>query len=448
MKKIVRSEFAANVLRLMTGTTLSQVITFMAMPLLSRLFSPEEFGIYAFYTSLITLLVVFSTGRYELAIPLPKEKSDALQILLLSFLILTGFSTFVFLLVLLFNQPLVDFLGRPALQNWLYLLPVFVFFTGAYNIFTLWFHRLKQFGAAANSKVHLSLWENILNLLFGFKKNGFDFSSVLSQIKSLFIQKNVILSLNNIGFNGLLFGRLSGLIVSNFYFILKLNRSDFNEKFNKHKAIELAKKHSDFPKINMFHAASDELKNSGLSFTILYFFMESVLGLYNQTYRLLRAPLGIIGSAFGHVFFQEAAELSYNKKAIRPLISSTMTKLFWIALPLFTAVFFLSPWFFKMFLGEKWSEVGIYAQYMTPWLFVNFILSPISHVAIVVGKQFQFWMVNLVSSSLVFLSMIVAGWGFNDIKIGLVIISVTQVIYSAYMYHWILKIAAWHDRKI
>jgi hypothetical protein len=88
-----------------------------------------------------------------------------------------------------------------------------------------------------------------------------------------------------------------------------------------------------------------------------------------------------------------------------------------------------------MFLGEKWSEVGVYAKYTTPWLFVKFILSPVSHVAIVVGKQVQFWMVNLASSSLVFLSMLIAGWFFKDIKIGLIIISVTQVLYSVYMYY-------------
>jgi O-antigen/teichoic acid export membrane protein len=157
MKKIVRSEFAANVLRLMTGTTLSQLITFMLMPILSRLYSPEDFGIYAFYTSMITLLVVFSTGRYELAIPLPKEKSDAWQILLLSFLILTGFSALVFFLVMFFNQPIVDFLGRPNLKNWLYLLPVFVFLTGAYNIFTLWFHRLSLWSCVFSRSSRIEL---------------------------------------------------------------------------------------------------------------------------------------------------------------------------------------------------------------------------------------------------------------------------------------------------
>jgi O-antigen/teichoic acid export membrane protein len=313
----------------------------------------------------------------------------------------------------------------------------------------MWFHRTKKFAESANSKVHLSLWENLSSLVFGFKKNGFSFAQLGEQFSSIFNKKTVVLSLNNIGFNGLLISRLLGLILSNVYMLLRLKNKNvsIHNGFNKPEMKRLAYEYKSFPRINMLHAASDELKNSGLSFLILYFFMDRVLGIYNQTYRLLRAPLGIIGSAFGHVFFQEVAELSYSQKAILPLIQKTIKKLFLIGIPIFTLIFLFSPWFFTLFLGEKWTDVGVYAQYMTPWLFVNFIFSPVSHVALVVGKQFQFWMINLVSSSLVFISMILAGAVFKDLKIGLIVISTTQVIYSVCIYLWLQKIAEIHDQK-
>lgn len=449
MKKYLHSDFSKNVFRLMTGTTISQIIPFLTMPILSRLFTPEEFGLYAFYFSLVTLLVVLATARYELAIPLPKQHTDAWQLLLLSFLILSGFSILLFLTILFFNQELVAFFNRPQIGNWLYVLPVFVFLTGSYNIFTLWLHRIKLFAASANSKVQLSFWENFTNLFLGFWKNGFTPQNMNERFNTLFAKDNVVLNLHKIGFGGLLIGRLAGLITSNIYFIFKVRKTmPFQSSgVNKGDLKRLAKEHRDFPRINMLHAVSDELKNSGLSLTILYFFMDRVLGIYNQTYRLLRAPLGIIGSAFGHVFFQEVAELSYSNKPISGLISRTLKRLFLIALPLFTMIFILSPWFFKVFLGDAWSDVGIYARYMTPWLFVNFIFSPVSQVALVIGKQFSFWMINLVSSSLVFFSMVAAGFIFNDIKTGLIIISITQVLYSIYMYQWLQKIASQHDAK-
>jgi O-antigen/teichoic acid export membrane protein len=449
MKKYLRSDFSKNVFRLMTGTTISQLIPFITMPLLSRLFTPEEFGLYAFYFSLVTFLVVLSTGRYELAIPLPKEHSEAWQILLLSFLILFGFSILSFLIILLFNSYFLELLNRPQLGFWLYMLPVFIFLTGTYNILTLWLHRMRAFGASANSKVQLSFWENLVTLLMGFRKNGVSIQNLNDKLNTLFSKSNIILSLKSIGFGGLIIGRLSGLIAASIYFIFKIKKNLPKESKSVNFPLikKLAFEYRNFPKINMPHAVSDELKNSGLSFTILYFFMDRVLGVYNQTYRLLRAPLGIIGSAFGHVFFQEVAEQSYSNKPISGLIFRTVKKLFVIALPIFTLIFLFSPWFFTMFLGEKWSDVGVYAQYMTPWLFVNFIFSPVSQVALVIGKQFAFWMINLFSSILVFASMIVAGVVFKDIKSGLIIISITQVFYSIYMYWWLQKIAKEHDAK-
>ena len=449
MDKPLRSEFSKNVITLITGTTFSQIIPLCAMPILSRLFTPEEFGVYAFYFSIVSLLIVFSTGRYEFAIPLPKEKKDAWHILVLSSLILSIFCLMLALIIALFNNQIIGFLNKPAIGKWIYLVPVFVFLTGIYNILTMWMHRQKLFVATSFSKIHNNLWEQLVSIFLGLKKNNINLKTFFTKFSNFFSANNVVINTNNIGFSGLLIGRFSGLLVSNFYLLFKFRKQEKTLVYKTEKS-ELKKvvlRYKDFPRINMFHAVSDELKTSGISFVILYFFMDRSLGIYNQTYKLLRAPLGVIGSAFGNVFFQKAAEMNYNNLPIKPLVFKTIKKLFWIALPIFALIFILSPLFFSFFLGEKWSDVGIYAQYMTPWLFVNFIFSPVSQVGIIVGKQFQFWMINLFSSILVFLSMIVAGLFIKDIKSGLLIISVTQVIYSFFLYNWLTKTIDEHDQK-
>ncbi len=449
MDKPLRSEFSKNVITLITGTTFSQIIPLCAMPILSRLFTPEEFGVYAFYLSIITLLVVFSTGRYEFAIPLPKEKKDAWHIFVLSISILCLFCLILALIISFSNDQIIDLLNKPSIGSWFYLVPAFVFLTGLFNIFTMWMHRQKKFATTSYSKIHNNYWEQVVSIFIGLKKNNIDLKTFFTKFLSLFSQNKLVLNTNNIGFSGLLIGRFSGLIVSNFYLIFKFRNHEktLGYKTEKSELKRVALIYKDFPRINMFHALSDELKTSGLSFVILYFFMDRSLGLYNQTYKLLRAPLGVIGSAFGHVFFQKAAEMNYNNLPIKALVFKTIKKLFWIALPIFSLIFALSPWFFTFFLGEKWADVGIYAQYMTPWLFVNFIFSPVSQVGIIVGKQFQFWMINLISSVLVFLSMIIAGLYIKDIKSGLLIISISQVIFSFYLYKWLNKIIDEHDQK-
>ena len=68
-----QSEFSRNVLTLVTGTTLAQAIPVLISPILTRLYSPEDFGVYAIYFSVLMITSVVATGKYEMAIVLPKD---------------------------------------------------------------------------------------------------------------------------------------------------------------------------------------------------------------------------------------------------------------------------------------------------------------------------------------------------------------------------------------
>ncbi len=68
-----KSEFSRNVLTLMTSTTIAQAIPLAISPILTRLYTPSDFGIFALYMSISSIISVVVTGRYELAIMLPKK---------------------------------------------------------------------------------------------------------------------------------------------------------------------------------------------------------------------------------------------------------------------------------------------------------------------------------------------------------------------------------------
>lgn len=436
-KKLFKSEFSNSVLKLLTGTSIAQLIPLLAAPIISRIFTPEEFGLFAFYSSIVIFLSVFATGRYELSIQLPKEHKDAFNLLVLCFLILIGFSFLVALILFIWGTEIFKNFQKDTLNDWIYLVPVFIFLTGSLNILSMWLHRKKMFAKTAISKVQQNLFENLIIIFLGARKSNINVSDFLDR------HKPILNSKIDIDISSLISGKLIGLVITNLYLAFnffkdwKFLKNDFN--------ISTLKKqgylHRKFPQINMLHAASDELKTSGLSFIILYYFSDYTLGIYNQTYRLLRAPLGIIGTSFGHVFFQKAAELYANNIAIDNLVKKTVKTLFLIGLPVFTFIFFLSPWFFEFLLGNEWKEVGVYAQYITPWLFANFVISPVSQVALISNKHFEFWIINLVGSLLVFFSIMISGLFFEDIKTGFIMISISQVIFYFWVYNWTLKIS-------
>ena len=104
-----RSEFSQNVLTLMTGTTLSQAIPIAISPILTRIYKPEDFGIYAIFIAIITILGTIVSGRYELAIMLPKSDENAMNIFALGILITLLMTLLTTILVIVFNDFLICF---------------------------------------------------------------------------------------------------------------------------------------------------------------------------------------------------------------------------------------------------------------------------------------------------------------------------------------------------
>lgn len=90
-----RGSFVRNVAVLAGGTAAGQAIVVLASPVLTRLYTPEDFGVLAVYASLLCVLSTVATLRYELAIPLPKRDEDAAALVVLCLVIVLGMSLLV-----------------------------------------------------------------------------------------------------------------------------------------------------------------------------------------------------------------------------------------------------------------------------------------------------------------------------------------------------------------
>ncbi|RTZ49712.1 hypothetical protein EJ377_05215 [Chryseobacterium arthrosphaerae] len=70
------SEFIKNVAVVMTGTAVSQLIAIAVTPILTRNYTPEDFGYYTTFIAIYTVLCSFATGKYERVILLSKNEND------------------------------------------------------------------------------------------------------------------------------------------------------------------------------------------------------------------------------------------------------------------------------------------------------------------------------------------------------------------------------------
>lgn len=127
-----KSEFSKSVLTLMSGTIVAQALPIIITPILTRLYTPAEFGILALFVSITIFLGTIVSGRYELAIMLPEKNEDALGIAALGMLITTSMSLMLILPFIIFNQELTILLKNKEIGFWLYFVPFVVWLIGLF----------------------------------------------------------------------------------------------------------------------------------------------------------------------------------------------------------------------------------------------------------------------------------------------------------------------------
>jgi len=413
IKAKLSSDFTKNIFTIFSGNVIAQAIPFLCEPILTRIYSPEDFAVLAVYLSVANLFSIIATARYELAIMLPKEDRKAINVLGLSFVISLIVSVLSFLIVLIFNANICKILNNEDVSGYLYLVPLSVLSVSWYNVFNYWNSRKKRFRNVAISKSVESTTLVATNIALSFLKS---LGLILGQI----------------------IGYFAGVVALCFAF-LRRDKSQL-KNINTQEMKGMAITYQDFPKVNSVQAFGDVLKQSGEIFLLSYFYLKEQVGLYSRTLRLLFAPSALIGSAVGQVFYQKASETYHKTGDIRKLAFKVLIALACISLPFYTVIFFWGEDLFGWFLGENYRIAGIYGKYLTPYLFFRFITSPISQIPLIVKKQKKSLLLSWLGHS-IYLFAIILGGVKSNILLGFTFLSIFASVYYLGLIAWFLKIS-------
>jgi len=414
--RLISGSFTSNVLTLMIGTSIAQVIPILISPVLTRLYKPEDFAVFALFTAMASILFVVATARYELAVMLPKDEDDSFNLLFVSISVAVIFSISLFIIFWLFNNKISSLLANPIISQWLYWIPLFVLLTGIFLSLNYWFSRKKLFKELAISRIAQSASAAIISVGLG-----------------------ILIA----GPAGLIIGIIIGQGLATAILSWRLGEEDraLFKVISWQQMRRQIIKYKDFPTINSIHAFLDMLQVSGLVFLISAFFGDTILGLYALTMRVLKVPVNFISKSVGQVFFQHASDI-YNKEGdLHSLVRKTIIRLGMMALPVFTIVFLLAPYLFEIIFGKEWREAGVYAKILSPWIFLNFITSPISQIPLIVNKQKIFLLIGVFYNFMILLIIVFSGQILNDIKTGFYLLSFTMSLILIFFIFWLLKIS-------
>lgn len=398
----------------MTGTSIAQALPILFSPVLSRLYTPEAFGTFALFLSMATSLSVISTGRYELAIVLPREEKEAWHVVVLAGGMVVGFSGLILILLEMGKQPLASMLKNPEIEHWFPWVSFSVLFLGFFQIFNYWANRRHLYSQMAIARVVQS---------------------------GVMVGVALVWGIIHPGSGGLIIGSLFGQLIGVIYFASV--SMDFSQNFLSLQISELfrqAKRYIKFPTLNSLHALIDILQLNGIVFLISSFFGKTVLGHYSLTMRALRSPVSLLGTSIAQVFYQRSSQAYGQGKALYPLVQKTITRLFFLGFPVFLFLFLIAPSLFSLVFGTVWREAGVYAKLLSPWLFVNFVYSPVSQVPLILNKQGTNLLLGLGYNVLI-VGLLWVGYQYQNIRLAFTLMGVVLSFYLTLMLLWVLSIS-------
>lgn len=403
--------FVRNVVLLAGGTALSQSLGVLASPLLTRIYTPEDFGVLGVYTSIFSVLTVVSALCYEQAIPLPKADEVAASLLALSLVVVLASSFLVGLGISLWSEQIAVWTNIPGLESYLRLLPLGMLGAGTYQALNYWMARKRHFAILSYTKS----------------------VRILGQVSM-----QVALGLSHLESTGLIVGHVASQFLGALSLLKRSNLQRSAIMPGKWPA--LGKTYSKFPLFTVWTSLINVVGIYAPAVLFARYFTLDTAGFFSQTIRVLGLPAGLVGQAVAQVFYPRVARYEGETSTAGKFVQQVATFLSVPSFLVFSVVALHGEDLFAWAFGERWNVAGLYAQYLAPWFMIAFVSSPLSSIALVKGKQRD----NFLYGCFLTVSRLGAIWLGNwyaSPDLSVISFSVVNVLFYCAYIAWILGLA-------
>lgn len=358
---LLKSELLRSATVLISGSVIAQLLSILLQPVLRRFFSPESFGIYSVYLSLVGMILILSSLRYDDAIVLPKSDKESINLVGLALIINFIFNLLVFLLVLLLGRKIIFFLNLP--ENFppgiLLIIPAGAFLFGTYQSLNNWLIReSKYYSISANKLVRRST-EGVAQIVFALTKS----------------------------FNGLIYSDLVGQAANVTTTAIQAGNSRLNLRLiSLNKLKYVFRKYSEFPRYNLIPAFMSSCSFLLPPIFINKFFSPQIAGFFDLSKLLLSIPMAFVASAISSVLLQRIS-LKFNKKeSILSDLRPVFIIVFIIAVAEIISIILFGEEVFTIVFGKQWITSGSISKILV-WSFAfNFLISSFSCIFVSMRK--------------------------------------------------------------
>ena len=368
MVKFRSSKIGREAATLVSGNVMAQVITLVAYFVLTRIYTPDDYGLFNIFYSYIEVLIIFSTCKYELAIVVAEDEREASAVARFA-LRLNAMVAMLLLTVALVLWLTGALPGNFALLGWMVLLiPPMVFFCGTSRVYSFLYNRFHRYTMIAVS------------------------DSVNAGVGAA---TKIVLGLVGFFHSGLPIGTVIGRAVANINYRLRM-RSLSLPKATAAESKAAARKHRNFP---LFVASKDLVNTFASNLPFLWaaiYFDRAEVGLFGLALTFTLQPVNILSAAFERVLYARTAEAVRERQPVMRLQRRFLFLLLAVALPVCVLAWFIAEPLFVFCFGDRWQGCGVFVQALLPLALTGLCTNSLMFISNVFSSQraeFDFYLV-------------------------------------------------------
>lgn len=355
-KELLGGRALRSISLLLGGGALAQIISIVSLPILSRIYLPSEFGIFAVFLSVVTLVSVVACLRFDVAISLPKSDKESRALFVLS-CFFTAVVSFLTLGVVLGAGSVIEEYALYPVAWWM---PLAILCTSLFSACQFYANKQRQFKDIAKARLLQASVCVLAQFFCGLYLGGSGSGLVI----------------------GYLFGCLFGAV---FLFYLSV-LPGFRFSFGFYYLVAIFKKYQKFPRYSVWESLAN---SAGVNLSLVFIaFMSggADAGFFMMAMKLLGAPMSLLGGAVGQVYLSEASiaeRVGELKKCTKKFIINLFK--FGVGSLVFFSIVALK--LVPYVLGSEWVRVGEVIIWMIPWFALQLIASPVSMIVYIKERQ-------------------------------------------------------------
>jgi O-antigen/teichoic acid export membrane protein len=343
----------------LSGTSLAQLVGIAGIPVLTRLYTPEDFAVQSLFLQVVTYATALVTWRYEYFVQLPKSDDDVralnrLVLMLGCFTVLVSTP-----LLWMFRDVVAAQLGNSDVASWLILAPMTaVLFSWSVAI------------------------QNNAQRRGDFKTSG------LSELigKLAYVSTGIVGALAHLGAAGLVITSGASAIGKGAFGIWRQparGRGTLQVEVG-----AVLRVRSRYGRLATSTVLAHVLSTSAIALpqvAMARLYGADILGQFALVMATIFLPTGLIGVAVGHVYYQRAARTWAEGAPFVTLWREMALKLLMMGVPVYALVALLSGVAYPFVFGDQWDVAGGFATWMAAAAFVSFVSTPMDRTCLIVG---------------------------------------------------------------